>query len=134
MDRVFPAGSGPSAGDANAMGYFDWYTRQPEFGAHAAAMSRGLALLDDVALRIAGREFVACDGDEQDAVLHLIEDTPHPTVQRFLRLLVRLTLAGVLTPPTFGGNRDRIGWRFIGYDPRPVPPRAPTHADPQLQP
>ena len=32
----------------------------------------------------------------------------------FFRQLMELTLEGYLSDPRYGGNRDRVGWRFIG--------------------
>ena len=34
--------------------------------------------------------------------------------QVFVRQMMILTLEGFLADPRYGGNRDRVGWRFIG--------------------
>jgi gluconate 2-dehydrogenase gamma chain len=35
----------------------------------------------------------------------------------FFQRLVTLTLEGYLSDPKYGGNRDWIGWQFIGRTP-----------------
>ncbi len=36
----------------------------------------------------------------------------------FFQNIRLLTLAGVLAHPSYGGNRDKIGWKLIGFDDR----------------
>jgi gluconate 2-dehydrogenase subunit 3-like protein len=127
MDRVLPEGRGPSAGDLGAIDFADWLTRQPDFAPNLGVLRSGLALLDTASVGTTGRPFAACDATQQDAVLRALHDAPHPTVQRFLRLLVRLTLAGAFSPPAYGGNRGGAGWRYIGYEPRPPTPDGSSH-------
>jgi gluconate 2-dehydrogenase gamma chain len=35
----------------------------------------------------------------------------------FFQRLVTLTLEGFLSDPQYGGNRNQVGWRFIGRTP-----------------
>ncbi len=66
-----------------------------------------------------GSDFVACDGARQDAVLRVVQETPHPSVQRFFEVLLRVTLSGYLCAPACGGNRGGVGWRHLGFVPHP---------------
>jgi gluconate 2-dehydrogenase gamma chain len=88
------------------------------------------------------RDFVALAPDEQDAVLRAVEAretwpdsalspayavgspaSAGPALQQtstevdldFLPLLVVHTRQGFYADPTYGGNRDRIGWEVIGF-------------------
>ena len=55
-------------------------------------------------------KFSDLDEETQIAVLTQVEDTDF-----FYRIRL-LTLAGMLADPSYGGNRDRIGWDLIGFD------------------
>lgn len=118
MDRVLPPdGPGPGATEANAIAYMDWFSATREFQAMAPCCDSGLALLDEMATLTYGRGFLACGSKERDAVLAHAQRVPHPTVQRFFVTLIRLTLAGFLCPPHYGGNRGGVGWRHVGFRP-----------------
>ena len=120
MGRILPSGDGPGATEANAIGYADWITRQCCFRPSAACFMTGLGLLDGVSNAAYGRAFVVCDAAEQDEVLATICAMPHPTVQRFFAMLVRMAITGFLCPPHYGGNQDEVGWQFIGFVPHPM--------------
>ena len=89
-----------------------------------------------------GKSFVALAPDEQDAVLTDLESAtsqppttltvsdglagpvgPEPALQQtstevdldFFPLLVTHTRQGFYADPIYGGNRDRAGWRTIGF-------------------
>ena len=120
MDRVLPGGEGPGAAGANAVGYAEWAARQPGFGEPARhALATGLRLLDSLAAALWERPFAECAADERDAVLRRVEETPHPTIQRFFVLLVRMTVTGLFCAPSYGGNRGGAGWAWIGFAPHP---------------
>jgi gluconate 2-dehydrogenase gamma chain len=125
MERILPGGDGPGATDANALGYVDWLTRQPRFAPAAHTLATGLALLDSMAAATAGAPFAACPPAGQDEVLRRVQMTPHPTVQRFFVMLVRMTLDGFLGAPAYGGNRGGSGWAYIGFDPHPYTAAGP---------
>jgi hypothetical protein len=119
MERIVPSHDGPGAAEAHAIGYVDWAGGEPRFQATLARLSAGADLLDSLATGLCGRPFAACAADERDAVLTRLQTIPHPLAQRFFPLLVRTTLAGFLCPPSQGGNRDGVGWEYIGFDPGP---------------
>jgi gluconate 2-dehydrogenase gamma chain len=54
--------------------------------------------------------FSHLDEKTQIAVLTEIEDSD------FFYTVRLLTLAGMLTDPSYGGNMDQIGWNLIGFD------------------
>jgi gluconate 2-dehydrogenase gamma chain len=126
MERILPGGSdGPGATEAGAAGYADWIATQPRFASARGAFCTGLSLLDTLAGSTPGRSFAECGPEEQDAILERVQHTPHPSVQRFFLLLVRMTLDGFLAAPEYGGNRDGVGWRSIGFTPHPLTRGAP---------
>jgi gluconate 2-dehydrogenase gamma chain len=50
---------------------------------------------------------------QQDELLHDIERTPFFQTARFD------TIVGTFALPTFGGNRDYVGWHMLGFDHQP---------------
>ena len=42
-----------------------------------------------------------------------------------MRVLTSLTLEGFLGDPIYGGNRDGVGWKMIGFTPQQPGPRCP---------
>ena len=64
-----------------------------------------------------GKDFCVCDAVERDDIIRAISRVPHPLVERFFLMLVRLTIAGFLCEPRYGGNRDEVGWQFLGCRP-----------------
>lgn len=84
-------------------------------------MAEGLDLLEALARSFYARGFAESDESQQDAVLAHVQsgaaDTPGFSASRFFERLTILTLEGYLGDPVHGGNRDCVGWRFIGYEP-----------------
>ncbi|MBY0493282.1 MAG: gluconate 2-dehydrogenase subunit 3 family protein [Cyanobacteria bacterium] len=121
--RILPSDPlGPGARDANVVGYVDWIIAQPSFTADWECLCTGTALLDNIASALTSHRFADCNETEQDEVLSRLELVPHPTAQRYLRLIVRLTMAGFFGHPKYGGNRQEVAWKWIGFTPDPEPP------------
>lgn len=70
----------------------------------AAAVERGVAAFDEL------------DAARQDAVIGALE-SGQPQLFGLLRLV---TVAGVLSEPHRGGNRDRAGWALLGFEAAPA--------------
>lgn len=67
-----------------------------------------------------GADFTSCTGGEQDARL-----AADPA---FRRLLYEHTCEGMYGDPVYGGNRDAVGWAFIGFE-GDVQPRGYTDVE-----
>jgi len=56
---------------------------------------------------------------EQDEVLKGLEggriELPSVSAKLFFGLLLRNTMEGFFADPIYGGNRDKVGWRLIGF-------------------
>ncbi len=124
MEQILPACDGPGATEANVIAYVEWLAGQPRFQSHSRCLSNGLELVESLARAMWNTSFSSCDANQRNAVLQRVHDTPHATVQRFFVMLVRITLAGFLCPPEYGGNRDGVGWDHIGYQPDEAADRA----------
>ena len=66
-----------------------------------------------------GKAFSFIAPGEQDEVLHGLEDgkieLESLPARLFFNLLLRNTLEGFFADPLYGGNRDKIGWKLIGF-------------------
>jgi AraC-like DNA-binding protein len=122
MARILPADAEwGGAGEARAIEFFDWLADQPSFKNARAELQSGLALLDSLAQALWGAAFGECGPEQQDAILRQLQEIPHAMARRFFSMLVRVTIAGFLCPPAYGGNHEETGWRFIGLDASTAP-------------
>ncbi|MDH2184765.1 gluconate 2-dehydrogenase subunit 3 family protein [Pseudomonas sp. GD03651] len=66
-----------------------------------------------------GKPFSALAGEQQDNLLHAMEAgqqlLPAPLDASFFALLLQNVREGYLADPMYGGNRDMVGWRLIGF-------------------
>jgi gluconate 2-dehydrogenase gamma chain len=58
--------------------------------------------------------FVKLDATQQTALLHDLENAKSD----FFAAMLAATTAGMFANPEYGGNRDKIGWKLIGFDDR----------------
>lgn len=130
--RILPSEDGPGAIEAGVVDYIERALRDDYFRTLRRPMERGLDLLESLAADYYGRAFAECRAEEQDAILMDVQagkaDTPDFPAHRFFERLVMLTLEGFLCDPVHGGNRNCVGWKFIGYVPGgPRPGACPGH-------
>ena len=96
---------------------------------------QGLRELDATARRVCDSPFVELSADDQDAVLEVFSGAPKPgrvtlgtseAVTTFLQgtfdegmaffpALCLHTRQGFYCDPVYGGNKERMGWRVIGF-------------------
>ncbi len=67
----------------------------------------------------AGKNFAQLTGDQQDALIHGLEDN---TLQlegtsglAFFEILIKDTQYGFFADPIYGGNKDMVAWKMIGF-------------------
>ncbi len=106
------AGGAASFGDFLPLGRIEQIAWRARIEAWQAAYALGVAALGD--------DFVALDGDGQDERLRAGED--------FTALLYEHACEGMYGAPEYGGNRDLVGWGYIGFA-GDVQPRGWTAAE-----
>jgi gluconate 2-dehydrogenase gamma chain len=116
IERVLPDVDGAGAARANAAAFLHWLWVQDFFVEHHAVLLKGVTTLDEVAERQFVQPFTQCSTAQQDRVLELVQQIPHPTIQRFFVMLIRVALSGFLSDPRYGGNTDGSGWRYVGVE------------------
>ncbi len=69
--------------------------------------------------RILGKPFDKLTAGEQDDVLHRLEDgklaLESVPGRFFFNLLLDNTIEGFFSDPIYGGNRDKLGWKLVGF-------------------
>lgn len=58
--------------------------------------------------------FAALDAAKQVKILHSLEHAK----SEFFTAMLAATAAGMFSNPDYGGNRDKIGWKMIGFEDR----------------
>jgi gluconate 2-dehydrogenase gamma chain len=81
---------------------------------------KGLAALDEhVRTARHGTSFAALDANQQDDVLHGVEDGKIPLgdidAQTFFEQVLKDVQQGFFADPLYGGNRDMCAWKMIGF-------------------
>ena len=120
FERLFPADeNGPGATGIGVLAYLD-RALAGAYREKADAYRLGLAALDLAARRRCGFRFMDCAADQQDALISDLEhgklpDVRVPPQREFFAMLRAHLQEGLFADPAHGGNREKLGWRFLGH-------------------
>jgi len=115
-ERIVPRDQDPGALDANVPEYVDRMLQAPELWQIRDQFVQGLNALDRRSRGAHGKPFSQLPPVDQDALLVDFKGArPQSGEARFYELLVVLTLEGFLGDPSYGGNKDRVGWALVGF-------------------
>jgi gluconate 2-dehydrogenase gamma chain len=109
--QIIPTDDTPGAREAGAVYFIDraltTFDRERQ-----AVYTQGLADLESKSHELfgSGTKFSALSADQQIQVLKAIEKTP------FFEQIRMHTVTGFLANPEYGGNRNEIGWKLIGFE------------------
>lgn len=143
VDRLIPADAlGPSAGEAGVVVFIDrqlagawgagarlyrsgpFRKGKPEQGYQLPLTPReyfsaALAALDPWARARFGAPLERLSPDQRDAALRSLEkgeaDLGGIDPRGFFEALLAITMEGFFADPVYGGNRDKAGWKLLGY-------------------
>jgi gluconate 2-dehydrogenase gamma chain len=111
--QIIPSTDGPGAHEAGviyfidrALSTFDADLREAYRTGMAEVQKKRRGLFPD------STSILSLTAEQQIQLIHAIEATD------FFELLRTHTLYGFLGNPSYGGNRDRIGWKLIGFEDR----------------
>ncbi len=112
----------PGATDAGVQDHVAWWLANDRYMAVVAKdLQEGAAALDTYSQRLHKKLFADAATAEKDAVFKLFVSGDAKTAtfdgKRFMERLVVFTMEGFLGDPKYGGNRDQVGWKFIGFKP-----------------
>jgi gluconate 2-dehydrogenase gamma chain len=103
---------GPHAEGTPQQGYQSPLTPQEVYRAAIADVNAACA-------KQYGKSFDKLAAAQQDEVLHALEDGKFPLeavpARLFFSLLLDNTIEGFFSDPIYGGNRDKIGWKLVGF-------------------
>ena len=109
--QIIPTDDTPGAREAGVVHFID--RALMTFLSHLAADYRANLADFQAAFRKqhpAAASFAAITSDRQIEYLKTIDRTP------FFESTRLLTLIGMFTMPSYGGNRDGIGWKLLGFE------------------
>ncbi len=111
-DRIIPPDDTPGAREAGVVHFMD-VVLGDQREAELRLLRDGLRDLQDrVQAGFARARFSLLRAEQQDQLLREIEDG------EFFATIRYLAVAGMFALSEYGGNRDGVGWRLIGYEPR----------------
>jgi gluconate 2-dehydrogenase gamma chain len=109
--QIVPSDDTPGAREAGVTYFID--RALGSFFAHWRESFQGGLAQFQAAARAAhpgAPSFAALTGDQQIAFLHTVDNMPFFDQARLL------TLCGMFSNPSYGGNRDKLGWKLIGFE------------------
>lgn len=108
----------PGAKDAGVMAFIDYWLEHAPFEVVERYLVTGALFLDKGAQERGGESFAAATPQVQDEILVEFASGKATSGKfdsnRFFRQFLELVLESYLGHPKYGGNRDAVGWRFIG--------------------
>lgn len=109
--RILPSDDTPGAREAGVV-YFMDQSLKGFAKEQAPLFAAGLTSLGESVVKRHGSAatFASLTAEQQDVMLREIEKTEFFGAVRFA------TLAGFLSLPKYGGNKDYVGWKMIGQD------------------
>lgn len=119
--RIIPKDRDPGAIEAGCVNFIDKALAN-EDAALAPVYHRGLAALDAVSKQRHRKPFAVLEPAQQDALLASLQGGKAPewreesvSAPDFFETLRAHTVIGFLADPRYGGNRDYVGWKLVGY-------------------
>jgi gluconate 2-dehydrogenase gamma chain len=118
VDRLIPRDEDPGAVDAQVPQYIDAALQAQQLQKMRIDFSNGLNALDRRCQRMHQKGFAAASPAQQDDVLKVaFKEAPESSGEfKWYDLLVTLTMEGFLGDPSYGGNKDKVGWKLMGFD------------------
>lgn len=117
VDRVIPRDEDPGALDANVPEYIDGALQLPQLQKMRMDFTSGAAALNRRSQRMFQKPFYETSADQRDELLRIFRDSPDNSGEaRWYELLIVLTMEGFLGDPSYGGNKDRVGWQLVGFN------------------
>jgi len=143
VERLIPTDElGPGAKDAGVTYYIDqqlkgmwgthgrqyrsgpWFEGTPQQGWQSRFTPQelyrvGIHEINEYCIKTHGKAFEFLSGDLRDQVLHGLEEggivLPSLSSKLFFDTLWRNTEEGFFADPLYGGNRDKAGWKLLGF-------------------
>lgn len=116
--RIWPGSEDdPGAREAGTTYYIDRAIHSV-YSEHRSTYLRGIRELNAAARELHGDDFAYLDEDIQDEMMTRLSKGELEGVRNgkeFFALIRTHTLEGLFADPIYGGNRDFVGWKSVGY-------------------
>lgn len=115
--RVIPKTDTPGAIEAGAAYYIDTALADP-YRPQLPRYRRGLEELERHCQSSFGKSFAALNVQQQDEVLEALEAGKVKEMEggpQFFEMVRRHVMEGFFCEPYYGGNRDLVGWKLVGF-------------------
>jgi hypothetical protein len=115
LDHLLPASpTGPSAKEVNASQYlFNVVYQQPTEQAEIDFIYKGVGWLNGFSTSQLQRNFIALTFEEKESTLRAISNSV--AGENWLSNLVSYLFEAMLSPPSYGGNPEGIGWQWLDH-------------------
>jgi hypothetical protein len=118
LERMIPSNVPPGAPGARETGvlrYVDAQLLEPRLAEHQELVRGGVRALDEIA---GSARFHELPTDRQEELLRGAQRGEGPFASRaFFHVVLTLALEGHWGDPRYGGNHDKLAWRWLGIDP-----------------
>ncbi len=115
-ERLLPRDQDPGALDANVPEFLDRMLQSKAIAKMKDNFLGGLEALDRRSRGRFGKGFAEASAEQQDELIAEFKDArPGTGESRFYEMLLAFTMEGFLGDPSYGGNKDRVGWALVGF-------------------
>jgi len=122
-ERICPRDEDPGALDANVPEYIDRMLQSPDLSQMREDFVSGTQALERRSRSMFGKGFAEAAPAQQDEVLTAFKNgKPGSGEAHYFELLMVLTMEGLLGDPSYGGNKDHVGWALVGFGTSEPPP------------
>ena len=119
--RIIPTDHEPGAIEAGCVNFIDKALAY-EDADYRTLYFEGLSNIDEIAERRFGEPFTGLNPGQQDQILLAVETEAVPewassavAPAEFFETIRSHTIIGFLAHPSYGGNKDYVGWKLIGF-------------------
>jgi gluconate 2-dehydrogenase gamma chain len=116
-DRIFPKTDTPGAVEIGAVHYID-VALAGDYAPLLPLYRQGLRSIDRHARKKFAASFAELSDRQKDQVLAEFEAGSVPIFRKaseFFEMVRYHVLEGIFCEPQYGGNKDMIGWRLVGF-------------------
>ena len=118
-DRLLPSDDlGPGVKEAGIDRYLESVLQDARMRGVKSLVTRAAVFVGRAARKEHGKPFwELADKDKDDLIQRLADNKVRPngfSPQAFIRIMLALCLECFLGDPKHGGNKDEIGWKFVG--------------------
>lgn len=118
-DQLLPSDElGPGVKEAGIEGYLEKTLADPRMKAIKSLVTRGAVFLGRASRKEHDKPFWELDAKQRESFIgRFARNEVRPngfTPQAFVRVMLALSLECFLGDPRHGGNKNEVGWKFIG--------------------